>query len=433
MSRSNCPLWITCSVLFCSVALFSGQARGEFSLLAGEFDGGEARLPEYWCGESTYQSIAFTVSADGVYRFDNPFSTWDWWDGNLPGFGMATELYIAEGKVTANEAVGAHLASQISLWAEPQVQLKAGSDYTLVVVNPCPDSFLGGGTWLVTFSGAGQVLSEAQREIPAFSTGSFTAQTPVANARCGRKLANENVPYQQVGPIRVSREGTYHFASVRQIGALNTCQAVYSAPFNPASPEANLVGYGHGQWLIELEPGKDYWLVVHPSVPGATGEYIFHVGPPASVRINPAMTGLWADLNTPGQGMYLDVFNSIDSVFMAWFTYDLQRPGPGVQAKLGDPGHRWLTGLGTIEGKSSEIQAVWTSGGLFDAPSPAFSRSTSGIVRLEFDSCVSGRAVYDFVNPSISGVVNLRRPFEDALRIAECEHYQQGPGIPGPL
>jgi len=31
---------------------------------------------------------------------------------------------------------------------------------------------------------------------------------------------------------------------------------------------------------------------------------------------------------------------------MAWFTHDTERPDTGVEAILGEPGHRWLTAQG---------------------------------------------------------------------------------------
>jgi len=301
------------------------------------------------------------------------------------------------------------------------------------------------GAWLVMMRGAGQVHSKARREIPQYLIGDFHSLSPRVKGRCGQSFLNTEVTYQQVGPIRASRNATYYLANGRQLGSLETCQAIYSAPFDPSNVKANLVGSGfqenagwpdefNDQWQVELQADKDYWLVIQPNTATVvTGEYFFVLAPPAPVHINPGLTGLWADLNTPGQGMYLDVFNSIDAVFMAWFTYDLQRPGPGVNAVFGDPGHRWLTGLGAIEGNSSDIEVVWTAGGLFDSSHPKPARNVNGHVRLEFDSCTSGRAIYNFGSPLLSGVVDLKRPFEDALGIAHCEQFQQGPGIPGPL
>ncbi len=418
-------------------------------MLVGEFDGGEPRLPTTYCESaglgSSYQTVEFTVSTSGNYAFTSAFSSWDWWDGDLPGFGLDTEVMVYQGTFNSADLQENQLGYLSSVYGEVSVPLQAGQAFTLLITHPCWDKPLSTGTWAVMLSGPGPVQSLARQEIPEISTGSFGPAAPAIKGRCGESLLNLEVAYKQLGPIRVSRSGTYYFANVRLLGASATCQAVYSGPVDPANIEANLVGNGYvggfidgdefaDQWELELQADTDYWLLIQPQI-GSTlpGTYFFVMAPPAPVRINPGMTGLWADAGTPGQGMYLDVFNSIDSVFLAWFTYDLQRPGPGVKAVLGDPGHRWLTGLGAIEGNISEIDAVWTAGGLFNASNPTPSRSLNGQVRLEFDNCTSGRAIYDFGTPLLSGTVNLRRPYEDVLSIAQCEQFVRGPGIPGPL
>lgn len=418
-------------------------------MLVGEFNGSEPRLLTNDCGStglsSSYQTVEFTVSTSGDYAFTNAFSSWDWWDGDLPGFGLDTVMVLYQGNVNLADLQQNQLAYLGDYYSEDSVPLQAGQAFTLLITHPCWDKGPSTGTWAVMLNGPGPVQSAARQEIPEISTGSIDPAAPVITGRCGENFPKPQVTYKQLGPIRVSRSGTYYFANVRQIGASATCQAVYSAPLDPTNIKANLVGNGYSgtflneaqfadQWELELKADTDYWLLIQPQF-GSTlpGTYFFVVAPPAPVRINPGMTGLWANTATPGQGMYLDVFSSINSVFLAWFTYDLQRPGPGMNAVLGDPGHRWLTGLGAIEGNVSEIDAVWTAGGVFDASNPKPSRSLDGQVRLEFDSCTAGRAIYEFGTPSLSGTVNLQRPYEDVFSIAQCEQFIRGPGKPGPL
>jgi hypothetical protein len=450
MSSLSCRWLMACStLLFCSFLLTS-PARAEYSMLVGEFDGGEPRSPEGGnCGGAeighSYQTVGFSVSKDGNYLITNAFSSWDWWDGDLPGYGLDTELFIYDGAVNPANLQQNQVAWLGSYYEQPNVSLLANRAYTMLLLHPCWSGGPATGTWAVIINGAGSAQSAARRDIPEISTGNFEMQSPTVKGRCGETLQNLEVAYKQIGPIRVSRAGNYYFADVRGLGPVDTCQAIYSAPMDPANIKANLLGNAYqgtyarslqfrDQWKVELEADTDYWLVLQPQHSAATsGSYLFLMAPPAPQRINPGMTGLWADPGTPGQGMYLDVFNSIDYVFMAWFTYDLQRPGPASVSALGDPGHRWLTGLGAIEGNSSEIPVVWTAGGVFDSSNPKPSRSLNGQIRLEFDTCTSGRAIYDFGTPSLSGMINLQRPFEDALGIAQCEQFTQGPGAPGPL
>jgi hypothetical protein len=53
---------------------------------------------------------------------------------------------------------------------------------------------------------------------------------------------------------------------------------------------------------------------------------------------------------------------------LAWFTYDTELPLNDAIANLGDPEHRWLTAIGTIEGDEAVLDIELTSGGLFDTP-----------------------------------------------------------------
>ena len=53
-------------------------------------------------------------------------------------------------------------------------------------------------------------------------------------------------------------------------------------------------------------------------------------------------------------------------VSLAWFTYDTELPAEDATANLGDPGHRWLTAVGPIEGNQAIMEIEMTSVGLFD-------------------------------------------------------------------
>lgn len=52
---------------------------------------------------------------------------------------------------------------------------------------------------------------------------------------------------------------------------------------------------------------------------------------------------------------------------LAWFTYDTEFPTLDATANLSDPGHRWLTAVGPIEGNQVLMDIEMTSGGIFDA------------------------------------------------------------------
>ncbi len=64
------------------------------------------------------------------------------------------------------------------------------------------------------------------------------------------------------------------------------------------------------------------------------------------IVINAAMSDAWFFPDTSGQGFFIIVWEDQKLVFLAWFTYDTERPPAEVIAMLGEPGHRWLTALG---------------------------------------------------------------------------------------
>jgi hypothetical protein len=58
--------------------------------------------------------------------------------------------------------------------------------------------------------------------------------------------------------------------------------------------------------------------------------------------INAGLNDAWFNLDTDGQGLLIVVFPEIEQVFIAWFTYDTERPPADVVAFLQEPGHGHL-------------------------------------------------------------------------------------------
>ncbi len=128
------------------------------------------------------------------------------------------------------------------------------------------------------------------------------------------------------------------------------------------------------------------------------------------------------------------MFGNIGQLFLAWFTYDLERPDGSVTAQIGDPGHRWLTAFGKYTWNSADLAVEWTEGGVFDAGSPATAQTVDGSILLEFAGCNSGTITYDLGTNNANGVVPIQRIAND--NVAMCEALQAevfGPGKPGSL
>ena len=68
---------------------------------------------------------------------------------------------------------------------------------------------------------------------------------------------------------------------------------------------------------------------------------------PSPFFINPGLNDAWW-FGTKGQGFLFTVLPQTKAVFLAWFTFDTERPPQDVSAILGDPGHRWFTALGLM-------------------------------------------------------------------------------------
>jgi len=108
-------------------------------------------------------------------------------------------------------------------------------------------------------------------------------------------------------------------------------------------------------------------------------------------------------------------------VFLAWFTYDTERPPEDVTAFLGEPGHRWLTAQGPYDGDTANLTIFVTEGGVFDAVEPVAETDPAGdgTLTLEFADCTEGLVNYEIASLGISGEIPIERITPD--NVALCE------------
>lgn len=126
--------------------------------------------------------------------------------------------------------------------------------------------------------------------------------------------------------------------------------------------------------------------------------------------INAGLNDAWYDPDTNGQGFFIIVWEDIQLMFVAWFTYDSERPPQDVKAILGDPGHRWLTAQGPYSGNSATFDINVTSGGVFDAAMPAPGPAEAkGTMTITFDGCNSGVVSYSIPSADVEGEVSIQR------------------------
>jgi hypothetical protein len=138
-------------------------------------------------------------------------------------------------------------------------------------------------------------------------------------------------------------------------------------------------------------------------------------------HLNPGLNDAWFNPETDGQGFFITVFPDLGTVSLAWFTYDSELPAEDFSANLGDPGHRWLTALGPIDGNTATLTIFITRGGVFDAtePVPQTDLDGDGTILLEFSDCTAGVIKYDITSLGLSGEIPIQRVAAD--NIALCE------------
>ncbi len=138
-------------------------------------------------------------------------------------------------------------------------------------------------------------------------------------------------------------------------------------------------------------------------------------------QINPGLNDAWYNPATAGQGFFINVFPDAGSMFVAWFTYDVERPAPDVTATLGEPGHRWITAQGAFTGDRANLSATLTSGGIFDSASPApVNEINYGTIEIVFTGCDAAEVRYDFPGQSLTGTVEIQRVVKDNVALCEA-------------
>jgi len=406
------------------LAVFPLSVLAVNSVVSGVFDGSEpllAPLPGT-CGGTDplgYQEVGvFQVAATSNYIMTDPY--------NLMGVDISANVY--ENSFDPDRP-GNNLITPIGIDEASQVNLIAGVNYVLVVQLWCsnPERVWVNrqGAWAVTYSGPGEVTSVSKVEVPEWTEGDFAPGDPTSDSECG------DSQYQQIGPVQVSTTGTYYYRDISLDFDVDMCLQIYTAPFDPANPYNNRIFWADDEGDVELETNKDYFFVAQPLQAPASGEFFYVFAPPAPFSITYAMSGSWYYPPTTGQGFLIDVFDTQNLMFLAWFTYDLERPPADTPAMIGDPGHRWMTAVGPFTGNTANLDITWSSGMILDSETPPVVNESDGSMTVEFDDCFTGNVSYDLGQSGRAGTVPIQRIVNDAVPL--CETLTEGPDKPGPL
>jgi hypothetical protein len=142
--------------------------------------------------------------------------------------------------------------------------------------------------------------------------------------------------------------------------------------------------------------------------------------PDPQFEINAGITDSWYYPDTAGQGFFIIVWEERQTMFLAWFTYDVERPPGDVTAILGEPGHRWITAQGSFSGDTATLQVYVTSGGTFDSPEPPVSTVPDGTMTVQFSSCTEGSIDYQIESLGLTGTVPIERIVLDRVPLCEA-------------
>jgi hypothetical protein len=169
---------------------------------------------------------------------------------------------------------------------------------------------------------------------------------------------------------------------------------------------------------FQLAEGLNRWraeiIGENPNAPGSNYgyglDYILLVPAPPFV-INAGINDAWFNSQTNGQGFLISVFPAIQQMFVAWFTFDTQRPAADTPSGVGEPGHRWLIAQGPYSGDTANLTIYVSKGGVFDSIAPAAETDPAGdgTMRLEFADCSNALVTYDIASAGLTGEIPIER------------------------
>lgn len=145
------------------------------------------------------------------------------------------------------------------------------------------------------------------------------------------------------------------------------------------------------------------------------------------IVINAFMGDAWFYPVTDGQGFLIIVWEDIEFMFVAWYTFDTERPPDEVIAALGAAGQRWLTASGGYAGDTATLDVFLSTGGVFDSPEPPVTTGPDpvGTMVIKWTSCNSAVLTYDLPTFGVMGEIPIERIVGTYVPL--CEQAQPEP------
>jgi len=146
--------------------------------------------------------------------------------------------------------------------------------------------------------------------------------------------------------------------------------------------------------------------------------------PPVPFQISEGLNDAWYNPDTSGQGFFINVFPGRKELFLAWFTYDTERPDGGAMADIGEPGHRWFTAFGGYDNNEASLALEVTTGGVFNDAPPSPQSTIGGSIDVEFIDCENAIVDFNITSANLVGEIPIRRITNDNLAL--CEELSGG-------
>jgi hypothetical protein len=140
-------------------------------------------------------------------------------------------------------------------------------------------------------------------------------------------------------------------------------------------------------------------------------------------QISAGVNDAWYEPATDGQGFFITVYPEKGTVFVGWFTFDMEFPNQDVSAGLGDTCQRWLTAQGPYDGNEADLVVYNSSGGLFDSMLVAPTLEPIGSITLQFENCEAGKVRYDLSSYGLTGEIPIQRVAADHIAACRVQSY----------
>ncbi|MDX1554845.1 MAG: CARDB domain-containing protein [Xanthomonadales bacterium] len=314
--------------------------------------------------------------------------------------------------------------------------------------------------WLTAFGGTSATLAD----LTLFNTsgGVFNSSEPVAVemedgsfevsfSSCSNGVVRfNNTTSGLSGEIPITRISDDNVPLCEELSGSNSSDVLTTFEISPS--QVNLGAMFNASWTTDgatdctPDHGTGGWANLDPNPAGgnvmlssnAVGLHVFDltcsaVGETVTRRarvlvtdpqaepvfqISDGLNDAWFNPATSGQGFFINVFPGRGEMFLAWFTYDTERPESATEA-IGEPGHRWFTAFGPYDQNMAALDLEVTTGGVFNAAPPNPQTVVDGSISVEFIDCENGIVDFNIESANLVGTIPIQRISGDNTALCE--------------